>query len=222
MSSKTKPDKAKIKPTRVVILLDRTGSMEAVKKETITGFNTYLDGLKDAKGTVSITVVQFDSESIDKLCDGTSIKDAPRLNAENYKPRAWTPLYDALGKTLQSTKENSNGEKVLFVTLTDGQENASLEWNDKKVKKLMKEMEEKDEWTFAYIGIGPEGWASMAAISSGLRSNSNVMNIAQDAKGVGKSYRALARSTLMYCASSGSGQTANFFSASKAPEDDEA
>lgn len=222
MSSKTKADKAKIKPTRVVILLDRTGSMETVKKETITGFNTYLDGLKDAKGKVSVTVVQFDSQSIDKLCDGATVKDAPRLNDKNYEPRAWTPLYDALGKTLQSTKESSNGEKVLFVTLTDGQENASLEWNDRKVKELMKEREEKDEWTFAYIGIGPEGWASMAAISSGLRSHSNVMNITQDAKGVSKSYRALGRATAMYAASSGSGQTANFFSASKAAEDDEA
>lgn len=195
--------------------------MESVKKETISGFNSYLDGLKDIKGKTSITVVQFDSQSIDKLCDGVNVKDAPRLNGEDYQPRAWTPLYDALAKTIVSTKEKANGEKVLFVTLTDGQENASTEWNDKKVKDLMKEREEKDEWTFAYIGIGPDGWASMRDISSGLKSASNVMNIPQTGKGVSNSYRSLARATAMYACSVGSGQTANFWGGDKDSDKDE-
>lgn len=215
MSSKRKPDKANIKPTRVVILLDRTGSMESVKNETISGFNTYLDGLKDVKGKTTITVVQFDSQGIDKLCDGVAVKDAPRLNSENYVPRAWTPLYDALAKTMVSTKENSNGSKVLFVTLTDGQENASTEWDEKKVKEMMKEREDKDQWTFAYIGIGPQGWASMMEVSRGLKSASNVLNIKQSGPAVARSYSRLAGQTVAYACSAGSGMTQDFWDGGK-------
>lgn len=196
--------------------------MESVKKETISGFNAYMDGLKEIKGKTSITVVQFDSQSIDKLCDGVAVKDAPRLNSENYQPRAWTPLFDALAKTIVSTKESSNGDKVLFVTLTDGQENASVEWDSHKVKEMMKERENKDEWTFAYIGIGPDGWDSMRQVSSGLKSQANVMNVPATGKGVSRAYGSLRMATKMYACSAGSGQTANFFgSGGKASDEDE-
>lgn len=200
---KTKPaaKAATPKPTRVVVLLDRTGSMSSVKQETITGFNAYLDTLKKAGDQTTISIVQFDSQSIDKLCDGVKVKAAPRLNDEIYQPRAMTPLYDALGKTLVSTKESSNGSKVLFVILTDGQENASTEWTDAKVKVLMKEREDKDNWTFAYIGIGPDGWAAMNRVSSGLRSSSNVMNIAHSGKDVKRAYARAGGQSVMYACS---------------------
>lgn len=66
--TKSKPAISAVKPTRVVFLLDRTGSMSTVNAETISGFNGYLDTLKGAPNT-TITVVQFDTLGIDKLCD---------------------------------------------------------------------------------------------------------------------------------------------------------
>lgn len=178
--------------------------MESVKNETITGFNSYIDTLKKADGKTSVTVVQFDSQSIDKLCDGVPVKQATRLNNEIYQPRAFTPLYDALGKTLVSTKESVNGEKVLFVILTDGKENASTEWNEHKVKELMKEREDKDKWTFAYIGIGPEGWDSMQRVSAGLKSASNVLNAQHSGKGMMRSFARAGGQSVAYCSSIGS------------------
>lgn len=210
---KTKPKKkqassqrASAKPTRVVFLLDRTGSMDSVKKETISGFNGYLDTLKAAPN-LSITLVQFDSVGIDKLCEGAALNDCPRLNSDNYQPRAMTPLYDALGRTLVSTRESVKGEKVLFVTLTDGEENASVEWNSAKVKDLMKELEDQNHWTFAYIGVGVQGWKAMEQVSSGLISAKNVMNITQDPKQVARAYRRAGGQTVAYACSIGADTT---------------
>lgn len=178
--------------------------MESVKQETITGFNTYLDTLNKSGDKTRVTVVQFDSQGIDKLCDGESPKDATRLNQKTYVPRAWTPLYDAIGKTVTETKESVNGEKVLFVILTDGLENASQEWDEKKVKEMMKEREDKDKWTFAYIGIGPDGWASMQKVSAGLKSSSNILNIQHSGKDMLRSFARAGGQTASYCCSVGS------------------
>ena len=55
--------------TLVTFLLDRTGSMEAIRDDTIGGFNAYLDGLKGNGATdIDFTLIQFDSVSIDKIC----------------------------------------------------------------------------------------------------------------------------------------------------------
>lgn len=216
-----KAQRASAKPTRVVFLLDRTGSMDSVKKETISGFNGYLDTLKAAPN-LSITLVQFDSVGIDKLCEGAALKDCPRLNSDNYQPRAMTPLYDALGRTLVSTRESVKGEKVLFVTLTDGEENASVEWNSSKVKNLMKELEDQNHWTFAYIGVGVQGWKAMEQVSSGLISSANVMKITQDPQQVKRAYARAGGQTVAYACSNVSGDVSvsDFWGVQKDKDDE--
>lgn len=203
--TKSEPAISAVKPTRVVFLLDRTGSMSTVKAETISGFNGYLDTLKGAPNT-TITVVQFDTLGIDKLCDGVAVAKCPRLNDDNYQPRAMTPLYDALGRTISETRGHKGlqGHKVLFITLTDGEENASTEWTSDKVKALIKECEDQDKWTFAYIGVGPQGWAAMKAVAIGTQCVSNVLNIAQDGKSVTRMYRRAGGQSVSYACSIGS------------------
>jgi len=195
--------KTSTKPTKVVFLLDRSGSMSSVKEETISGFNSYLDGLEE-KDRIRVTAVQFDSEGIDKICDGQKPKNATRLTDKTYEPRSWTPLYDAIGKTIRETKAKQGEEKVLFVILTDGQENASTEFNQQSVKKLMKEREDDDKWTFAFIGMGPDGWTAAQTISAGLRSSSNVMKTAQTGAATRQAYRAMGQATTCYASSIGS------------------
>ena len=57
--------------TIVSFLLDRTGSMDAIKDETIGGFNAYIDALQaEAGDLVVFTLLQFDSQSIDTLSAG--------------------------------------------------------------------------------------------------------------------------------------------------------
>lgn len=193
------------KNKRVVILLDRSGSMDEVKLETIKGFNGYLDGITDDRAKVS--VVQFDSQGIDSLCDGKSAKEAVRLDGSTYKPRGSTPLYDAIGKTIQRIRDEAKDDDVLFVTLTDGKENTSTEYNKASAQKLIKEQEGKG-WTFAYIGMGVEGWEAVQDIAYDTRGISNVARQSKDAGGIICGYNKLHNATATYCASAG-GQSLN-------------
>jgi uncharacterized protein YegL len=179
MKSKTKAKASpKNKPTLVAFLLDRTGSMASVIEETIRGFNGYLDTLKDKKAeNILFTLTQFDTISIDIVHNAVPLNGVKPLNRETYQPRGGTPLYDAIGKTIRATEAVADGYKILFVTLTDGEENSSSEWNQETIKALMKEKEEKDHWTFAHIGVGEGAWDATTRLADGTRSASNVLNV---------------------------------------------
>ena len=100
------PEQSTAHPTIVSFLLDRTGSMEGIKDETISGFNGYLDALeREAGDLVAFTLLQFDSHSIDTLYTGAKLSEVARLTSETYQPRARTPLIDACVKTIKVTEE---------------------------------------------------------------------------------------------------------------------
>ncbi len=91
--------------TLVTFLLDRTGSMEAIRDDTIGGFNAYLDGLKgNGSADIDFTLVQFDSVSIDKIHVAVPVAAIPKLTRDTYQPRASTPLIDAAVKTINAVE----------------------------------------------------------------------------------------------------------------------
>lgn len=173
--------------------------MQSEKRETIGGFNGYLDGLKNAPN-MKVTTVQFDSVGIDTITDGKAPAEAARLTDQTYEPRGNTPLYDAIGKTIKRIKDEAGDDNVLFVTLTDGLENCSSEFNQASAKALIKEQESRG-WTFAYIGTGVDGWAAARELSLGTMGSSNVHRSAKSGAGVISGYSKLAGATASYCAS---------------------
>ena len=181
----------------VALLLDRSGSMSANKIETISAVNSYIDKTKEKfKGRFTLT--QFDSESIDIVHDG-KIKDIKHLTEESYQPRGMTPLLDAIGKTLDAFKTDGF-ENIVFVIMTDGQENHSREY---KLADIRAQLEERRRigWQVSYLGTnvdafhegaqlgiargqtmnyaGAHASATMAAYSS-----SNDVNALRQVKGV--------------------------------------
>jgi uncharacterized protein YegL len=189
------------KPTLVAFLLDRSGSMDQCLAETIRGFNGYIKELRDKEdGTMRFTLTQFDSIGIDILHNADPLKEVKELNPENYSPRGYTPLYDAIGRTIRQTeKQAASKYKVLFVSLTDGLENSSTEWTSDSVKVLIKIKEEKDHWTFAYIGVGPQGWLATSKLAHGTIGASNVLCATH--QDTGKVYAQFAGVTRSYACS---------------------
>jgi hypothetical protein len=128
--------------TLVTFLLDRTGSMEAIRDDTIGGFNAYLDGLKgDGEAYIEFTLIQFDSVSIDKICVAVPIAKVDKLTRETYQPRASTPLIDAAVKTINAVEASLRHDpaaKVVVCIQTDGQENSSVEHNWGELNALIK------------------------------------------------------------------------------------
>lgn len=191
------------KPTLVAFLLDRTGSMQENKAETITGFNSYREELlKQNLSGMRFTLTQFNSISIDILHDAVPVIGVDPLTDKSYQPAGGTPLYDAIGKTIRATEKKAGDKyKVLFVTLTDGEENSSSEYSLEAIRDLIKEKEDKSAWTFAHIGVGLNGWAAARSYAHGTVSVSNILRSEPGEERA--MYRRVAGQTVSYACSAG-------------------
>jgi Mg-chelatase subunit ChlD len=166
--------------THIAVLLDRSGSMDAVKDETISGFNYFLKEQKDVGDNASLTLVQFDSESTDVVHEARAVRDVPNLNGDTYQPRGSTPLLDALGQTINSTgrtlaaiPEPNRPDKVVFVVITDGQENASHKFTKSQVKEMINHQMAKYNWQFVYLGANQDAFAEAGAVGIGAANAAN-------------------------------------------------
>lgn len=185
--------------TEIICVIDRSGSMSAIRHDAIGGFNTFLEQQKKAEGKCNLTYVQFDDE-IDVRYDGTRISDIPTLTEETYVPRGMTALLDAVGTTinkvgvrLASTEEEKRPGKVVFVILTDGNENASREFNHKRISDMIKEQRDKYQWEFVFLAANQDAW-----LVAGSLSINHAANFAHTSKGVGQTFSKMSEGLRTY------------------------
>src|SRR6476620_7328202 len=125
--------------TDVTVILDRSGSMEAIASDVIGGFNQFLAEQQRHPGDCRLTLVQFD-DRYEVLYLARPIADAARLTADTFEPRGSTALLDAIGRTIDATgarlaalPEAERPNRVLLAIVTDGQENASVHYTRDRV-----------------------------------------------------------------------------------------
>lgn len=156
--------------THIVALLDKSGSMEVVKNDTIGGFNTFIEEQKRVPGEATLTLVQFSSDCVTTYSDVPLNHVAP-LTVETYRPGGWTALNDALAKTitdvgvkLASKPENERPSKVVFLVMTDGAENKSVAYAGhhglKKLSSMVSHQKDKYSWEFVFIGANIDAFAT--------------------------------------------------------------
>ena len=182
----------KPKDVELVFILDRSGSMGGLESDTIGGYNSMLSKQKKEKtGKVSVTTVLFDDQ-YELLYNQVPIEKVSPMTEEEYYVRGSTALLDAIGKTVMQVKANQDRkeikDKVLFVIITDGMENASREYRVEQVKKLIEERKEKDNWEFLFLGANID--AIGAAKDIGIDS-SRAVRFKSDKKGTAKNYEVL-------------------------------
>lgn len=151
---------------RIEIILDRSGSMVGVRKQTIDGFNRFV---AEQEKNAAIHLTQFDDIGIDKTFDGIKAKDKPTLSFDNYEPRGATPLYDAIGRTVTALRDAKPTGKVVVLIITDGYENASTEWTREGVYTLITDVQKKTDWQFVFMGADIDAYGASSAL--GLRAN---------------------------------------------------
>ena len=172
-------DKSQGDRTHICMILDRTGSMESIKQDTIGGFNSYIAAQKSLPTPATFTLVQFESqdpfEVIHKFTDIQMVGD---LTAQTYMPRASTPLYDAVGRGINDLRAGLGGlpealrpKKIVMVIVTDGQENASREFTGAQVRKMIADAKEAG-WQFVFLS------ADESAISDSSSLNIDASNAA--------------------------------------------
>ena len=147
-----------------VIILDESGSMSAIYDQALTGINEVLSGIRKNHEDFPdqqhyVTIVTFEGNGISGIKtrrDRVAIEKVEDFSRKDYRPGGCTPLYDAMGKTLNTLEgQIHEDDRVMATIITDGYENASEEYSGKTVKSLVSRLREKG-WTFAYIGANQD------------------------------------------------------------------
>jgi uncharacterized protein YegL len=144
--------------TELVFVLDRSGSMSGLESDTIGGFNSVMTKQKAVEGDANVTTVLFDDQ-YELLHDRYNLKKIDKITDKQYFVRGTTALLDAIGKTIHKmgnaqkyASDDERAEKVMFVIITDGMENASAEYSYDKIKKMIDRQKEKYGWEFIFLG----------------------------------------------------------------------
>lgn len=181
--------------TELVFILDKSGSMGGLEKDTIGGYNAMLAKQQAIVGECHITTVLFDN-NYELLHDRIDIRAVRPITQKEYFVGGSTALLDAIGKTIKKisdaqkhTADAYRAEKVMFVIITDGAENASHEYSADKVKGQIKHQKRAHDWEFIFLGanidavetagqfgIAPDRAIDYLADSEGTELNFKVMS----------------------------------------------
>lgn len=144
--------------TELVFILDRSGSMSGLERDTIGGFNSILEKQRKEPGDAVISTVLFDNET-EVIHDRAAITDVPNLTDKEYYVRGCTALLDAVGGAIHHignvhkyARKEDVPEKTLFIITTDGMENASHRYTYDKVRYMIERQKERYGWEFLFLG----------------------------------------------------------------------
>ena len=180
--------------TELVFILDKSGSMAGLERDTIGGFDAMLDKQKAQAGECRITTVLFDHR-YELLHDRTDIRAVRPITAREYRVGGSTALLDALGKTIhkiataqKNTSEPFRAKRVMFVIITDGEENASREYAAKEVKEAIRRQKSRYGWEFIFLGANIDAveTAGRFGIDAG-----RAANYVPDSQGTALNFRAM-------------------------------
>ena len=144
--------------TEIVFILDRSGSMSGLEKDTIGGFNSTIERQKREEGEAIVSTVLFDDDT-EVLHDRVSLEKIAPLTEKEYYARGSTALLDAIGGAIHHignvhkyAREEDRPEKTIFVITTDGYENASRKYSSDRVKQMVERKKQKYGWEFIFLG----------------------------------------------------------------------
>lgn len=187
--------------TDITVVLDRSGSMESIAKAMKEGFDSFIREQRSQPGEAALTLVQFDDKS-ELVYKARPLQEVPALVLE---PRWSTALLDAVGKAITETgerframDEKDRPGKVVFVVITDGQENSSVEFKRKDVLDMVKRQREGYNWSFVFLGANQDSFEEASRI--GIM-RSATMNYQATPAGVAAAYAKMSASMTSYRAS---------------------
>ena len=157
-----------------LIILDKSGSMSSIANAAISGFNETVGGIRSAQERFKDTQEHFVSLMIFCNCETTMVYDmvpvneVKELTSREYRPCCCTPLYDAMGISINALynaiKDKEDATAVVTI-ITDGYENASKEYSGQAIKALVERMKNEEGWNFAYIGTNQDVEATASSLN---------------------------------------------------------
>lgn len=146
----------KYETSELVFILDRSGSMSGLEKDTIGGFNSLIQKQRKEKGKCYVSCVLFDDVQ-EVIYDRVPLNEVKKMTQKQYYARGCTALLDAMGGAIHhigNVHKYSKEEigKTLFIIITDGLENSSKRYSYASIKKMIERQKEKYGWEFIFIG----------------------------------------------------------------------
>ena len=187
--------------TELVFILDKSGSMRGLKKDTIGGYNSMLERQRCAAGDCNITTVLFD-DGYELLHDRAHIGTIGPMTEREYCAGGSTALLDAIGKTVhkigtlqKNLPDDRRAEKVMFVIITDGEENASRLYSAARVKHMIGRQKERYGWEFIFLGANIDAVGTAAKV--GIKAD-RAVNYISDSKGTELSFHMICKTVTSF------------------------
>lgn len=187
--------------TELVFILDKSGSMAGLEKDTIGGFNAMLKKQREVDGECRITTVLFDN-GYELLHDRIDIRAVGPMGEREYRVGGSTALLDAIGLTIdklarvqKSTAEAYRAEKVMFVIITDGEENSSRRFSSDEVKSMIRQEKEKYGWEFLFLGANIDAVETAGRFGIGA---DRAVNYVPDSYGTALNFSAMAETAACF------------------------
>lgn len=186
--------------TELVFILDRSGSMSGLELDTIGGFNSMLAKQKALPGSANVTTVLFD-DRYELLHDRIDIQGVEPITDRDYYVRGCTALLDAVGRTIDKlssvqnhTSKDQRADKVLIVITTDGMENASREYDLRKIRRMI-ESKKEEGWEFLFLGANIDAVKTAGAFGIGA---DRAVNYHADSEGTALNYEVVSETVACY------------------------
>lgn len=171
--------------TAIVILLDASGSMAELKSDVVGSFNTFLENQKKTGDLNDIVKFYSFSTKLTSVTNWEKLSESSSLSEDKYNPSGGTALIDSMcdcvieaGKYFKESSDKP--EKVLFLTITDGEENSSSRFKIEDLKSKIQHQTEKYDWCFSFIGANVDSFS--IGNSYGLN-KSSIANYENTSKG---------------------------------------
>lgn len=174
--------------TDVIFILDKSGSMRYYTDETIRGFNTMLDVQLKEEGRAYITTVLFNEKSV-YLHEREEIEKVKKLTRKDYEAGGCTALLDAVGDAIEKAGRNRCGNKTVVIVITDGLENASVNYTYKEIKEKIASRRLQG-WEFIFLGANIDVAAEAEKIGIPMR---RAAGYCQDDEGVRLNFQAVSK-----------------------------
>lgn len=185
----------------IVLIIDKSGSMEAVKDDAMGGFNSFLKEQRNIDREANVTFALFD-DRYELVHDGRDINDVEELSEDTYQPSGMTALLDAVGRTvdrvgerLDGLKDSEKPDNVIVFILTHGKENASSDYSRDKIRGMIEHQESKYSWKFIYGGANQDAFAEAGGL--GIKAK-NTFNFDATGEGTRVAYHKSSALTARY------------------------
>lgn len=208
------------KKTVYQLIVDRSGSMQGMENQVVSGYNEQLQvaqgiKVKYPEQEIIMGLRFFDHNVGNNVADFKPVDQLLPISPSYYRVDGTTALLDAIGKSIYDIKTKFGYEieqeetTVVMIIITDGHENASRFYTFQDIHRMIRELESTNRWSFTFMG------ADLDAIGASSRFGINPENTLSFDKAdyvqVSKEYFEHAADT--YASNKASNRsTSNFFS----------